>query len=127
MARSHSFMVQQSHTSQKRDCSCPTPYSARASVSYSRCTKHGRKQKEQMTRYLFRNATILDAERGDYLPDGSVLVEGDHILEVGGADVHASEVQSFDLRGVQRFTVVDNSPSSPTRLTTFLDPGYPSF
>ena len=53
-----------------------------------------------MARSLFRNATILDAERGDYLADGSVLVEGDRILEVGGADVHASDVQSFDLRGM---------------------------
>jgi len=53
-----------------------------------------------MARYLFRNANILDAERADYLPDGSVLIEGDRILEVGGADVQASEVQSFDLRGM---------------------------
>lgn len=53
-----------------------------------------------MARYLFRNAQILDAERGDYLAEGSVLVEGDRILEVGGADVHASEVQSFDLHGM---------------------------
>ena len=53
-----------------------------------------------MARYLFRNAQILDAERGDYLADGTVLVEGDRILEVGGADVHASDVQSFDLAGM---------------------------
>src|SRR5947209_17646636 len=53
-----------------------------------------------MARSLFRNATILDAERGDYLADGSVLVEGDRILEVGGADVQASDAQSFDLRGM---------------------------
>lgn len=53
-----------------------------------------------MARTLFRNTKILDAERGDYLPDSSVLVEGDRILEVGGADIHASEVQSFDLRGM---------------------------
>src|SRR5215471_7686526 len=53
-----------------------------------------------MARYLFRNAQILDAERGDYLADDSVLVEGDRILEVGGADVQASDVQSFDLRGM---------------------------
>jgi len=63
-------------------------------------SKHGRKQKGQMARYLFRNANILDAERGDYLPDGSVLVEGDRILEVGGAEVHAGDVQSFDLAGM---------------------------
>ncbi len=53
-----------------------------------------------MARYLFRNANILDAKRGDYLSDGSVLVEGDRILEVGGAEVHAHDVQSFDLRGM---------------------------
>src|SRR5256885_16417419 len=53
-----------------------------------------------MARYLFRNANILDAERGDYLADGSVLVEGDRILEVGGADVQASNAQSFDLHGL---------------------------
>lgn len=53
-----------------------------------------------MARYLFRNANILDAERGDYLADSSVLVEGGRILEVGGADVHASEAHSFDLRGM---------------------------
>src|ERR1051326_576813 len=59
-----------------------------------------RREKGPMTRFLFRNATILNAEHGDYLADGSVLVEGDRILEVGGADVHASDVQSFDLRGM---------------------------
>src|SRR5579884_2042180 len=53
-----------------------------------------------MTRYLFRNAQVLDAERGEYLPASSVLVEGERILEVGGADVQAGEVQSFDLRGM---------------------------
>ncbi len=52
-----------------------------------------------MARYLFRNANILDAERGDYLADGSVLVEEDRIVEVGGAGVHADDVQSFDLAG----------------------------
>ena len=36
-----------------------------------------------MTRYLFRHATILDAERGESVADRSVLVEGDRILEVG--------------------------------------------
>src|SRR5260221_12336437 len=59
-----------------------------------------RPQQGPMARYLFRNAQILDAERGDYLAAGSVLVEGDRILEVGGADVQASEVQSFDLAGL---------------------------
>src|SRR5947208_3079181 len=59
-----------------------------------------RKQQGPMVRYLFRNATILDAERGDYLADSSVLVEGDRILEVGGADVQSSDAQSFDLAGM---------------------------
>jgi imidazolonepropionase-like amidohydrolase len=52
-----------------------------------------------MARYLFRNAHILDAEHGTYLPESSVLVEGDRILEVGGSNVQAGEVQSFDLAG----------------------------
>ncbi len=59
-----------------------------------------RKQKGPMARSLFRNAHILDAERGNYLADSSVLVEGDRILEVGGAEVHASDAQSFDLHGM---------------------------
>ncbi len=53
-----------------------------------------------MARYLFRNAHILDAERGEYFADGSVLVEGDCILEVGGAEVQADDAQSFDLAGM---------------------------
>lgn len=69
-------------------------------MNHSRCSKNGRQQKGLMAHYLFRNANILDAERGDYLADGSVLVEGDRILEVGGADVQASDVQSFDLLGM---------------------------
>jgi imidazolonepropionase-like amidohydrolase len=59
-----------------------------------------RKQQGEMVRYLFRNAHILDAERGNYLAESSVLVEEDRILEVGGADVHASDAQSFDLHGL---------------------------
>jgi imidazolonepropionase-like amidohydrolase len=58
------------------------------------------KQGGEMTRYLFRNANILDAERGEYVPDRSVLVEGDRILEVGGAEIQASNVQSLDLHGM---------------------------
>src|SRR5215469_13662491 len=59
-----------------------------------------RTQQGPMAIYLFRNAHILDAERGDYLAESSVLVEGDRILEVGGAEVHASDAQSFDLAGM---------------------------
>jgi len=69
-------------------------------VNHARCSKYGRKQQGEMARYLFRNALILDAERGEYLADGSVLVEGERILEVGGSDVHASDTQSFDLHGM---------------------------
>jgi len=53
-----------------------------------------------MTRYLFRHATILDAERGEYVSDRSVLVEGDRILEVGGAAVQADDVSLIDLHGM---------------------------
>lgn len=53
-----------------------------------------------MARFLFRNAHILDAERGDFLAESSVLVEGDRILEVGGNDVVASDAQIVDLRGL---------------------------
>ncbi len=53
-----------------------------------------------MTRYLFRNANILDAERGEYVPDRSVLVEGDRILEVGGAEVKSGDARSLDLHGL---------------------------
>src|SRR5258708_25253769 len=73
---------------------------SRTSANHANCSKYGRKEKRPMARTLFRNAQILDAERGDYLADGSVLVEGDRILEVGGAKVQASEAQSFDLAGL---------------------------
>ncbi len=53
-----------------------------------------------MARTLFRNAQILDAERGNYLAASSILVEGDRIVEVGGAEVQASEAQSIDLAGL---------------------------
>jgi imidazolonepropionase-like amidohydrolase len=59
-----------------------------------------RKQQGEMVRYLFRNAHILDAERGNYLAESSVLVEEDRILEVGGAEVQESRAQSFDLAGL---------------------------
>jgi imidazolonepropionase-like amidohydrolase len=54
----------------------------------------------QITRYLFRNANILDAERGEYVPDRSILLEGDRILEIGGADVQDSDAHSLDLHGM---------------------------
>src|SRR5258708_3943437 len=59
-----------------------------------------RTQRGPMTRYLFRNAQILDAERGNYLAASSVLVEGDRILEVGGAEMQVSDAQSLDLAGM---------------------------
>jgi imidazolonepropionase-like amidohydrolase len=51
------------------------------------------------TRFLFRHAAVLDAERGELVPDQSVLVEGEHILEVGGSEVKAEGADVLDLRG----------------------------
>jgi imidazolonepropionase-like amidohydrolase len=51
------------------------------------------------TRYLFRNASVLDAERGELVPDRSVLVEDERILEVGGSEVKAEGAEVLDLRG----------------------------
>src|SRR5258708_33952517 len=48
-----------------------------------------RTQQGAMARYLFRKAQILDAERGDFLAAGSVLVEGGRYLVAEGADVQA--------------------------------------
>src|SRR5260370_42342395 len=53
---------------------------SRTSANHANCSKYGRKEKRPMARTLFRNAQILDAERGDYLAESSVLVEGDRIL-----------------------------------------------
>ncbi|HWE63541.1 MAG TPA: amidohydrolase family protein [Chloroflexota bacterium] len=49
---------------------------------------------------LFRNATILDAERGTLVPDQSVLVTGDTIAEVGGQEIAAASARVIDARGM---------------------------
>jgi imidazolonepropionase-like amidohydrolase len=50
--------------------------------------------------YLFRNANVLDPERGALLPGQSVLVSGRTILAVGGPDVRADDAQVIDLHGL---------------------------
>ena len=57
-------------------------------------------RKDRWHAIFFGTHISPDAEHGDYLPDGSVLIEGDRILEVGGAEVHAGNVQNFDLAGM---------------------------
>src|SRR5947209_1635680 len=54
---------------------------------------------DQQSRYLFRNASLLDVEHGELLADRSVLVEGERIVEIGGSDVQAGNASVFDLRG----------------------------
>src|SRR5579871_4052781 len=54
----------------------------------------------QEQRIVLRNATVLDAERGELIPDQSVLVQGQAIVEVGGADVVGGEGRVIDLRGM---------------------------
>src|SRR5437868_6178809 len=55
---------------------------------------------DEPSRVLFRNATVLDAEGGELVPDQTVLVQGDRIIEVGGADIGAREARVIDLRGL---------------------------
>lgn len=52
-----------------------------------------------LSRFLFRNALLLDPARGELLLDRSVLVEDQRIVEVGGADVRAAEARVLDVRG----------------------------
>ncbi|PZR70341.1 MAG: peptidase M38 [Candidatus Dormiibacter spiritus] len=49
---------------------------------------------------LFRNASVLDPERGELILDRSVLVAGDTIVEVGGADVRSQNARVIDVRGM---------------------------
>jgi imidazolonepropionase-like amidohydrolase len=51
-------------------------------------------------RVLFRNASVLDAERGELLPGRTVLVEGGAIAEVGEAETKPTAERVFDLRGM---------------------------
>lgn len=48
---------------------------------------------------LFQNASLLDPDRGELLFERSVLVEGDRIREVGGAELKAIGAQSIDVHG----------------------------
>lgn len=54
----------------------------------------------QATQILFRNAAVLDAERGELVPDRSVLVVGDTIAEVGGPEIVAGSARVIDVRGM---------------------------
>lgn len=49
--------------------------------------------------FLFRNASVLDAERGELVPDRSVLVRGDRIVEVGGPGLSAGGAVAIDVHG----------------------------
>ncbi len=51
------------------------------------------------TQFLFRNASVLDTERGELVPDRSVLVRGDRIVEVGGPGLQAGDAVEIDVRG----------------------------
>src|SRR2546423_1572132 len=54
----------------------------------------------QAARLLFQNASVLDAERGELIPDRYVLVEGERILEVGGPAVRANDADRIALKGM---------------------------
>jgi imidazolonepropionase-like amidohydrolase len=49
---------------------------------------------------LFRNAAVLDPERGALLPDRSVLVDGDRIAEVGGPELKHDDARIVDIGGM---------------------------
>ena len=59
----------------------------------------------QAARLLFQNASVLDAERGELIPDRYVLVEGEHILEVGGPDVRATDADRIDLKVLEHASI----------------------
>jgi imidazolonepropionase-like amidohydrolase len=44
-------------------------------------------------RIVFRNASVLDVQRGELLPDQNVLVDGDRLVEVGGSDVKSKDAR----------------------------------
>jgi imidazolonepropionase-like amidohydrolase len=54
----------------------------------------------QSSRILFRNAALLDVERGELVRDRSVLVIDEIIAEVGGQEVAADEARIIDLHGL---------------------------
>ena len=45
----------------------------------------------QEQRLVLRNATVLDVEHGELIPDQSVLVQGHTVVEVGGPEVRAGD------------------------------------
>src|SRR4051794_2971879 len=49
---------------------------------------------------LFRNAALLDVERGELIRDRSVLVVDGGIAEVGGQEVAANDARIIDLHGL---------------------------
>jgi imidazolonepropionase-like amidohydrolase len=54
----------------------------------------------QSSRILFRNAALLDVERGEIVRDRSVLVIDQSIAEVGGQELAADEARIIDLHGL---------------------------
>ena len=53
-----------------------------------------------MSSVLFRNASVLDTEQATLVPDQSVLVDGERIVQVGASgEVAATDARSIDLRG----------------------------
>jgi len=48
---------------------------------------------------LFRNAALLDVDRGERLPGHSVLVEGDRIVEVSEGNIAAPQARTLDAGG----------------------------
>lgn len=51
-------------------------------------------------RVLFRNASVLDPDRGELLPGRTVLVEGGTIVEVGETQTRSTAEQTYDLGGM---------------------------
>jgi imidazolonepropionase-like amidohydrolase len=52
-----------------------------------------------VTSFIFENASVLDVEAGDILPDRSVLVRDGRITEISDAKVSASDASRIDLKG----------------------------
>ncbi|MGX1099672.1 amidohydrolase family protein [Amorphus sp. MBR-141] len=52
-----------------------------------------------MTSFIFENASVLDVEAGDLLPDRSVLVRDGRIAEISDTKLSASDATRIDLKG----------------------------
>lgn len=52
-----------------------------------------------MTSFIFENASVLDVEAGDILPDRSVLVRDGRIAEISDTKVSTSDAVRIDLKG----------------------------